>query len=135
MKQKIKATPGRKKFYQVTHLVYPVGTRSWSRYVQMCASYLTIQLTTLLGAFEIRFRTAVYEQLETRETLNLTLTLNLSLTLTLILTLTLNLTLTLTLKKIREEKFEKKNIKERKITNNLRAGNRTRSLQNRNSGN
>ena len=50
-----------------------VGTRSWSRYVQMCASYLTIQRTTLVGAFEIRFRTLVYEQLETRETLTLTL--------------------------------------------------------------
>ena len=52
-----------------------VGTRSWSRYVQMCASYLTIQRTTLVGAFEIRFRTLVYEQLETRETLTLTPTL------------------------------------------------------------
>ena len=49
-----------------------VGTRSWSRYVQMCASYLTIQRTTLVRAFEIRFRTLVYEQLETRETLTLT---------------------------------------------------------------
>ena len=29
----------------------------WSRYVQMCASYLTIQRTTLVGTFEIRFRT------------------------------------------------------------------------------
>ena len=38
----------------------------------MCASYLTIQRTTLVGAFEIRFRTLVYEQLETRETLTLT---------------------------------------------------------------
>ena len=45
-----------------------VGTSSWSRYVQMCASYLTIQHTTLVGTFEIRFRTLVYEQLETRET-------------------------------------------------------------------
>ena len=53
-----------------------VGTRSWSRYVQMCASYLIIQWTTLVGAFEIRFRTLVYEQLETRETLTLTLTPN-----------------------------------------------------------
>ena len=46
-----------------------VGTKSWSRYVQMCASYLTIQRTTLVGAFEIRFQTLVYKQLETRETL------------------------------------------------------------------
>ena len=38
----------------------------------MCASYLTIQRTTLVGAFEIRFRTLVYEQLETRETLTVT---------------------------------------------------------------
>ena len=53
-----------------------VGTRSWSRYVEMCASYLTIQRTTLVGAFEIRFRTLVYEQLETRETLTLTPTPN-----------------------------------------------------------
>ena len=53
-----------------------VCTRSWSRYVQMCACYLTIQRTTLVGAFEIRFRTLVYEQLETRETLTLTLTGN-----------------------------------------------------------
>ena len=52
-----------------------VGTRSWSRYVQICACYLTIQRTTLVGAFEIRFRTLVYEQLETRETLTLTPTL------------------------------------------------------------
>ena len=50
-----------------------VGTRSWSRYVQMCASYLTIQRTTLVGAFEVHFRTLVYEQLETRKTLTLTL--------------------------------------------------------------
>ena len=63
-----------------------VGTRSWSRYVQMCSSYLTIQRTTLVGAFEIRFRTLVYEQLEGRETLTLTLTLTLSLTTTLTLT-------------------------------------------------
>ena len=40
----------------------------------MCACYLTIQRTTLVGAFEIRFRTLVYEQLETRETLTLILT-------------------------------------------------------------
>ena len=53
-----------------------VGTRSWSRYVQMCPSYLTIQRTTLVGIFEICFRTLVYEQLETRETLTLTPTLN-----------------------------------------------------------
>ena len=52
-----------------------VGTRLWSRYVQMCASYLTIQRTTLVGAFEIRFQTLVYEQLEARETLTLTPTL------------------------------------------------------------
>ena len=51
-----------------------VGTSSWSRYVQMCASYLTIQHTTLVGTFEIRFRTLVYEQLETRETFTLSLT-------------------------------------------------------------
>ena len=44
--------------------------------IQMCACYLTIQRTTLVGAFEIRFRTLVYEQLETRETLTLTLTGN-----------------------------------------------------------
>ena len=31
---------------------------------------------TLVGAFEIRFRALVYEQLETRETLTLTLTVN-----------------------------------------------------------
>ena len=55
---------------------FTVGTRSWSRYVQMCASYLTIQRTTLVGAFEICFRTLVYEQLETRETLTLTPTGN-----------------------------------------------------------
>ena len=41
--------------------------------IQMCACYLTIQRTILVGAFEIRFRTLVYEQLETRETLTLTL--------------------------------------------------------------
>ena len=40
--------------------------------IQMCACYLTIQRTILVGAFEIRFRTLVYEQLETRETLTLT---------------------------------------------------------------
>ena len=57
-----------------------VGTTSWSRYVQMCASYLTIQRTTLVGAFEICVRTLVYEQFETRETLTLTLTPNLTLT-------------------------------------------------------
>ena len=45
----------------------------------MCACYLTIQCTTLVGAFEIRFRTLVYEQLETRETLTLTLTPTLTL--------------------------------------------------------
>ena len=55
------------------YVVLPLGTRSWSsRYAQMCASYLTIQRTTLVGTLEIRFRTLVYEQLETRETLTLT---------------------------------------------------------------
>ena len=44
-----------------------------SRDVQMCACYLTIQRTTLVGVFEIRFRTLRYEQLEARETLTLTL--------------------------------------------------------------
>ena len=60
----------------INYKIMRAGTRSWSRYVQMCASYLTIQRTTLVGAFEIRFRTLVYEQLETRETLTLTLTGN-----------------------------------------------------------
>ena len=52
--------------------VYLVATRLWSRFVQICACYLTIQPTTLVGAFEIRSRTLVYEQLETRESLTLT---------------------------------------------------------------
>ena len=47
--------------------------------VEICTNvrllYLTIQRTTFVGAFEIRFRTLVYEQLETRDTLTLTLTL------------------------------------------------------------
>ena len=78
IKQKINATLGRKKFYLFTHLVYPVDSRSWSRYVQMYASYLTIQRKTLLDAFEIRFQTVVYELLETRETFTLTPTLTMT---------------------------------------------------------
>ena len=56
----------------------------------MCASYITIQRTSLISAFEIRFRTLVYEQLETQETLNLTLTLTPNLPLPLLLTLNPN---------------------------------------------
>ena len=46
----------------------------------------------MVGAFEIRIRTLVYEQLETRETLTLTPNLTPNLTSTLTLTLTLTLT-------------------------------------------
>ena len=46
----------------------------------MYASYHTIQRTTLLDAFEIRFQTVVYELLETRETFTLTPTLTLTMT-------------------------------------------------------
>ena len=51
-----------------------VGTRSWSRYVQLCACQLTVQRTTLVGAFEIRFPTLVHKQHETQETLTVTAT-------------------------------------------------------------
>ena len=61
------------------HLFYyggpqKVGSRSWSRYVQLCTCQLTVQRTTLVGAFEIGFRIIVYKRHETRETLTLTVT-------------------------------------------------------------
>ena len=49
--------------------------------VEVCTNLLLLPYNTaesLVGAFEIRFRTLVYEQLETRETLTLTLTPNLN---------------------------------------------------------
>ena len=51
--------------------------------VEICTNVRLLPYNTadnLVGAFEIRFRTLVYEQLETRETLTITLTPSLTLT-------------------------------------------------------
>ena len=53
--------------------------------VEICTNVRLLPYNTadnLVGAFEIRFRTLVYEQLETRETLTVTITLTPTLTLT-----------------------------------------------------